>query len=88
MDSPNADIKTRKLWKKGMHQGAHIGSSGPLHTLARATLSMLARRAAEQEAVRPEAQPASDREVASSSSAAAAAPAASGDQSSLVDVIA
>ena len=49
---------------------------------------MLARRAAEQEAVRPEAQPASDREVASSSSAAAAAPAASGDQSSLVDVIA
>jgi len=34
-----------------MEQRTHIGSNGPLHTLARATLSLLAARRADQQGV-------------------------------------
>ena len=72
-----------------MEQRTHIGSNGPLHTLARATLSLLAARCAEQQGVPSQEAQSS---LSSSSSATTATRTTTEAQvdggSSLVDVMA
>ena len=71
-----------------MEQRTHIGSNGPLHTLARATLSLLAARCAEQQGV-PSQEAQSSLSSSSATTATRTTTEAQADGgSSLVDVMA